>query len=214
MTEKMDMSLDDIIKKEGIKGARRGRGGGPQRRAGRGAGRGAGTGRFQGRQRSTPYSRQSTGKPGAGKWQHDRFEGRSTGGPAHLVVSNLDYGVNDKDIRELFTEFGNLRKAAVHYDKSGRSQGTADVVFESKASALRALKQYNGVPLDGRPMKIELATIPEARAARPATQRVGQRAGGPSRGGARGGTRTRQPKKEVTAEQLDADLDAYVNTKG
>lgn len=159
------MSLDDIIKKDGIKGARRGRGGGPQRRGGRGAGRGAGTGRFQGRQRSTPYTRvsdcyihesllnhylqQSTGKPGAGKWQHDRFEGRSTGGPAHLVVSNLDYGVNDKDIRELFAEFGNLRKAAVHYDKSGRSQGTADVVFESKASALRALKQYNGVPLDG-----------------------------------------------------------------
>jgi len=208
------MSLDDIIKKEGIKGARRGRGGGPQRRAGGPVGRGAATGRFQGRQRSTPYSRQSTGKPDAGKWQHDRFEGRSTGGPAHLVVSNLDYGVSDKDIRELFAEFGNLRKASVHYDKSGRSQGTADVVFESKASALRALKQYNGVPLDGRPMKIELATIPEARAARPATQRVGQRAGGASRGGARGGTRgPRQPKKEVTAADLDADLDAYVNTK-
>lgn len=252
-SDKIDMSLDDIITKN--KGSGRG-GRGGRRGGGRGAGRAAGGGRGGrrpigggggrprgGRAGSRP--RRSIGKAD-GAWAHDMYnEGPrrggvvSVGGSSKLVVSNLEFGVSDSDVQELFSEFGKLRTAAVHYDRSGRSLGTADVVFERKADAVKAMKQYNGVPLDGRAMSIQLVGESGAammeRSPRRSIGGIARRTGGP--GGARGNRRSsgriEKPRRgaggggrggrggrgggrggakktpQPTAEELDKELDSY-----
>ena len=58
-----------------------------------------------------------------GRWKHDMYDGPKrggvliTGGPGKLVVSNLDFGVSNSDINQLFSEFGHLKTAAIHYDR-------------------------------------------------------------------------------------------------
>ncbi|XP_023269430.1 THO complex subunit 4-like [Seriola lalandi dorsalis] len=253
MSDKMSMSLDDIIKLNKKGGSGRGRGGGSSGSGGSSARAGGSSRPMRSRQnnfnrernnRSTPYTRP---RELPDKWQHDMFEEhvggrRGQSAPAErivessgkLLISNLDFGVSDSDIKELFAEFGTLVKASVHYDRSGRSKGTADVHFETKADALKAMKHYNGVPLDGRPMKIQQVSSEVDEQSRQSTQgsnggfdrsRLGQpkferrergergdrgeRRQGGGGGGFRGRGRGGGNRPQLSAEELDAQLDAY-----
>ena len=44
----------------------------------------------------------------------------------------------------------------MNFDQNGRSKGTAEVILARRQDAIQAIKTYNGVKLDGRPLKIEL----------------------------------------------------------
>jgi THO complex subunit 4 len=72
-----------------------------------------------------------------------------------LIISNLGEDVTTEDMKELFQDFGNVKSAGVHCDESGKSIGMAHIEFADKTHAMKAMKQYNGVPLDNKAMKIE-----------------------------------------------------------
>ncbi|CAK9137853.1 unnamed protein product [Ilex paraguariensis] len=239
----LDTTLDDLIKKNkasgGGGGSFRGRG-----RSGPGPAR-----RFsnRGANRAAPYTAPKA--PDSG-WKHDMFGGdqaltymAQAGGRSSsietgtkLYVSNLDYGVSDEDIKELFSEVGDLKRNSIHYDRSGRSKGTAEVVFSRRQDALAAFKRYNNVQLDGKPMKIEIVgtniATPAATPAAvppsvnstfgntngvPKSSQVGGGGGfGRSRGRGNGGRglvrgrgRGRNSGENISAEDLDADLEKY-----
>ncbi|KAL8525630.1 hypothetical protein ACS0TY_015026 [Phlomoides rotata] len=218
----LDMSLDDLIKSN-------------KKSAGRGRGRTAGPGPARrppnrSANRVAPYA--APRAPDTA-WGHDMFP---AGGRASnietgtkLYISNLEYGVSAEDIKELFSEVGDLKRYTIHYDRSGRSKGTAEVVFSRRQDAVAAIKRYNNVQLDGKPMKIELvgtnmstpATgLPSAGAfgdfgAAPQSGAQGRGGFGRSRGGrgrgfvGRGRGRGRGRDEKVSAEDLDADLEKY-----
>ncbi|KAL6275905.1 THO complex subunit 4A isoform X2 [Prunus avium] len=161
MQDPLNMSLDDLIKtsKKSGSGNARGRG----RASGPGPAR-----RLPNRaaNRTTPYA---AAKAPETAWQHDLYadQGAAAFPPqagrasaietgTKLYISNLDYGVSNEDIKELFSEVGDLKRYGVHYDRSGRSKGTAEVVFSRRPDAVAAVKRYNNVQLDGKPMKIEI----------------------------------------------------------
>ena len=231
--------MDDLIKKAPQRGKGKGAG------AGRGAGRGGAVKRGNARgarQAAAPYQRP---KPTAtlesqysrNQAGNQRVVGLTTG--TKVKITNLDSSVTAGDIEELFGEVGELKSTDVPTGANGNSKGFAIVVYKRRADAQRAMDQYNGVPLDGKPLRISLiggglaaaaASIQVSSAGRGGGRKVvvtdgSAGAGGGGRGGrgreagkGRGGGRAagrgkgrgaKSTEPKASMEDLDADLDAY-----
>ncbi|KAI9197348.1 RRM motif-containing protein [Polychytrium aggregatum] len=197
----MDMALDDIITKAKHVRKDRRTSGGPTRNS-----------------RPRPHSSPN---------QPSRTAAASAAAPVvtsehqKINVSNLAYSVSQKDVVDLFTQIGPVKVATLNYDATGKSKGTATVVFHRKGDAARAVKEYHNRTLDERPMKIELVVGVDSVASAAPTRntpniRNVQRSGirksnnsGPARGG-----RSRQPAREKrpakSQADLDADMDSYM----
>ncbi len=100
----------------------------------------------------------------------------------NIYVGNLDYGVEDADLRDLFAKFGNVTSARVIKDMySGRSKGFGFVEIDARDAAEKAIAETNGTELKGRTL-----TVNEARPKNDGGPRGG---GGPRRDGGGGGRR-------------------------
>eukprot|EP01134_Creolimax_fragrantissima_P004111 CFRG4111T1 len=148
MSDKLDMALDDIVKTDRKAKYEEKKAKQTSSRAPTG-GKARGGARQQSRQ--TPYQRPVRQAP--------VLPSPAPRGPTatKLMVSNLNPSiVTDNDMKELFGGIGKLRSARCHYDAKGKCIGTAEVIFQRAEDAVRAQRQYNGLQLDGRPLRIEL----------------------------------------------------------
>ncbi len=76
----------------------------------------------------------------------------------NIYVGNLAYSVTDDDLRELFSEFGEVRSASVISDKAtGQSKGFGFVEMKDNSAADTAIKDLNGKQVKGRALKVNEA---------------------------------------------------------
>ena len=87
----------------------------------------------------------------------------------NIYVGNLPYDVTDADLREIFSQYGEISQVSLITDKfSGQSKGFGFVEMENNSEADAAIKGLNESNLKGRNIKVNQA---KPRADRPSRSR-------------------------------------------
>ncbi|HJS52980.1 MAG TPA: hypothetical protein VJ765_00510 [Chitinophagaceae bacterium] len=82
----------------------------------------------------------------------------------NIYVSNLGFNVKDEDLKGLFKDYGNVASAKVIIDKlSNQSRGFGFVEMSDENAAQKAVKELNGIMVDGRSIKVSEARPKEDR---------------------------------------------------
>ena len=98
-----------------------------------------------------------------------------------LYVGNLSYNVSEQELRELFSQAGEIKEVALIVDRdTRRPKGFGFVEFVNQADAEKAIQMFNDYELDNRRLTVNMA--------RPREERGG---GGFGNRGGRGGGRSR-----------------------
>jgi len=91
----------------------------------------------------------------------------------NIYVSNLSFNVQDEDLKEFFTSYGEVTSAKVITDReTGRSRGFGFVEMSDEAASKKAIAELNGATVEDRTISVSVAKPKEDR---------------PSRGNSRGG---------------------------
>jgi RNA recognition motif-containing protein len=82
----------------------------------------------------------------------------------NIYISNLSFGVQDEDLRKLFSEYGAVSSAKIITDKfTGKSRGFGFVEMPDSAAAENAVNGLNNTSIDGRSVKVMEARPKEER---------------------------------------------------
>ena len=85
----------------------------------------------------------------------------------NIYIGNLAYTVTEDDLRDAFSEFGQVDSASIINDKfSGRSKGFGFVDMPNDSEAREAIESMNEKDLNGRTIKVNEAKPREERPAR------------------------------------------------
>ena len=77
-----------------------------------------------------------------------------------VLIEGLQSHVTSDDIKEIFERTGTVTQAFVNYDTTGKSTGTASVVYARRADARQAQRELNGAKIDNKPVRVKLASSP------------------------------------------------------
>jgi RNA recognition motif-containing protein len=85
----------------------------------------------------------------------------------NIYVSNLSFNVQDEDLREFFTPYGEVTSAKVISDKfTGQSRGFGFVEMSDDTASRKAIAELNEATVEGRTIKVMEAKPKEDRPAR------------------------------------------------
>ena len=83
-----------------------------------------------------------------------------------LYVGNLSYDATEQQLRDLFSQAGEISDVAVISDKyTGQSKGFGFVEMATEEAAQEAIKQFNGYNLGSREIVVNVARPREERPA-------------------------------------------------
>ena len=73
----------------------------------------------------------------------------------NIYVANLDWGIDDAGLKEIFVSFGSVTSAKVIIDReNGRSRGFGFVEMPNDDEAREAMSELDQRELYGRPLKV------------------------------------------------------------
>lgn len=85
----------------------------------------------------------------------------------NIYVSNLSFNVQDEDLKDFFTEYGEVSSAKVITDKfSGKSRGFGFVEMASDEAAKKAIAELDQATVEGRSIRVMEAKPKEEKPAR------------------------------------------------
>src|SRR3982751_3535694 len=84
----------------------------------------------------------------------------------NIYVSNLSFNVQDEDLREFFTEYGEVSSAKVITDKfTGKSRGFGFVEMSDDEAAKKAIAELDQATVEGRSIRVMEAKPKEEKQA-------------------------------------------------
>ena len=82
----------------------------------------------------------------------------------NIYIGNLPYNVSEEDLRNAFSQFGQVQSANIITDKfSGRSKGFGFVDMPNDGEAREAIEAMNDKDFKGRTIKVNEARPREER---------------------------------------------------
>ncbi len=85
----------------------------------------------------------------------------------NIYVGNLSYDLTDQDLKEIFSEFGEVTKVSLIMDRdTGRPKGFGFVEMAEDSAGQSAIDELDGASLNGRNIRVNEAKPREDRPSR------------------------------------------------